>query len=100
MQPTLSDADGLGKRKQTRREIFLEEMERVVPWKKLIPLIEPHYPASGWQGLQRYAVSTMLRIPLLQQWYALSNPAFKQLLHEISPFTPFCPARRLGRHSR
>nr|WP_127165684.1 hypothetical protein [Xanthomonas euvesicatoria] len=89
MQPTLSDAEGLGKRKQTRREIFLAEMERMIPWKKLLPLIEPHYPVSGWQGLQPDAVSTILRISLLQQRYALINPALKQMLHGVSPLRQF-----------
>ena len=33
--------------KKTRRAEFLEEMEQVVPWKKLCALIEPHYPKDG-----------------------------------------------------
>ncbi|KOR40572.1 hypothetical protein ADT27_20200, partial [Xanthomonas oryzae] len=55
MQLTFGDAEGLGKRKQTRREIFLAEMERIVPWKRLLALIEPHYPVSGRPGRQPYA---------------------------------------------
>jgi len=43
-QITFADADYAGKRKQTRKELFLIEMDRVVPWKGLIALIEPHYP--------------------------------------------------------
>ncbi|MCF8849096.1 IS5 family transposase, partial [Xanthomonas campestris pv. campestris] len=38
MQLTFGDAEGLGKRKQTRREIFLAEMEQVVPWQQLLGL--------------------------------------------------------------
>ncbi|KGE51449.1 hypothetical protein GW15_0214600, partial [Xanthomonas axonopodis pv. vasculorum] len=78
MQLTFGDAEGLGKRKQTRREIFLAEMERIVPWKQLLALIEPHYPVSGRPGRQPYALVTMLRIHLLQQWYALSDPAMER----------------------
>ena len=33
--------------KKTRRAVFLEEMEQVVPWAKLCALIEPHYPKPG-----------------------------------------------------
>ncbi|OLK05467.1 transposase, partial [Xanthomonas oryzae pv. oryzae] len=55
MQLTFGDAEGLGKRKQTRREIFLAEMERIVPWKRLLALIEPHYPVSGRPARQPYA---------------------------------------------
>ena len=42
-------------RKKTRRAIFLEEMEQVVPWRELCALVEPHYPkpegaAAGGSG--------------------------------------------------
>ena len=43
-QMTFADAEYAGKRKQTRKELFLIEMEQVVPWQGLIALIEPHYP--------------------------------------------------------
>ncbi|RBA70721.1 IS5/IS1182 family transposase, partial [Xanthomonas oryzae pv. oryzae] len=89
MQLTFGDAEGLGKRKQTRREIFLAEMERIVPWKRLLSLIEPHYPVSGRPGRQPYALATMLRIHLLQQWYALSDPAMEEALHEIPTLRRF-----------
>jgi IS5 family transposase len=46
-QFSFSDAEYNGKRKQTRREKFLAEMEPVVPWKRLEQLIEPHYPQGG-----------------------------------------------------
>ncbi|MDV2453749.1 IS5 family transposase, partial [Xanthomonas hortorum] len=78
-----------GKRKQTRREIFLAEMEQVVPWQQLLGLIAPHYPVSGRPGRQPYALATMLRIHLLQQWYALSDPAMEEALHEIPTLRRF-----------
>ncbi|WP_330469537.1 IS5 family transposase [Xanthomonas campestris] len=89
MQLTFSDAEGLGKRKQTRREIFLAEMEQVVPWQQLLGLVAPHYPVSGRPGRQPYALATMLRIHLLQQWYALSDPAMEEALHEIPTLRRF-----------
>ncbi|AKU51435.1 IS5 family transposase [Xanthomonas arboricola] len=89
MQLTFGDAEGLGKRKQTRREIFLSEMEKVVPWKQLLALIAPHYPVSGRPGRQPYVLATMLRIHLLQQWYALSDPAMEEALHEIPTLRRF-----------
>ncbi|MET3654701.1 hypothetical protein ABIC75_004449 [Dyella japonica] len=61
------------KKKPTRRKQFLGEMERVVPWATLLALIEPHYPSEGRRGRPPMAMSTMLRIHLLQQWYALSD---------------------------
>ena len=82
MQLTFGDAEDLGQRKQTRREVFLAEMEQVVPWKALLSLIEPHYPKLGRPGRQPYALATMLRIHFLQQWYALSDPAMEEALYD------------------
>ncbi|MHA7032488.1 IS5-like element IS1646 family transposase, partial [Xanthomonas campestris] len=72
-----------------RREIFLAEMEQVVPWQQLLGLVAPHYPVSGRPGRQPYALATMLRIHLLQQWYALSDPAMEEALHEIPTLRRF-----------
>ena len=49
--------------KRTKREKFLAEMEKVVPWQALIALIEPHYPKTGSKGGRPpYPLATMLRI--------------------------------------
>jgi len=80
MQLSFGDAEGLGGRKRTRREVFLAEMDQVVPWKALLALIDPHYPKMGRPGRQPYALTTMLRIHFLQQWYALSDPAMEEAL--------------------
>lgn len=74
-QMSFSDAEHAGKRKRTRREVFLEEMECVVRWSALLSLIEPHYPKAG-RGRHPYAMETMLRIHLLQQWYASGVKVF------------------------
>ncbi len=89
MQLTFGDAEGLGKRKRTRREVFLAEMEQVVPWKALLALIEPHYPTMGRPGRRPYALATMLRIHFLQQWYALSDPAMEEALHDTAVMRRF-----------
>ena len=91
MQLTFGDAETLGQRKRTRREIFLAEMEQVVPWNALLKLIEPHYPKMGRPGRQPYAVATMLRIHFLQQWYALSDPAMEEALYDTA--TPIVGGR-------
>ncbi|NZA25892.1 IS5 family transposase [Luteimonas sp. SJ-92] len=82
MQLTFGDAEGLGKGKRTRKEIFLAEMDQVVPWKALLALIEPHYPKTGRPGRQPYPLATMLRVHFLQQWYALSDPAMEEALYD------------------
>ena len=82
MQLTFGDAQELSKTKRTRREVFLEEMDLVVPWKLLLALIEPFYPKAGRPGRQPYALETMLRIHFLQQWYGLSDPAMEEALYD------------------
>jgi len=77
------------KKKPTRREKFLGEMEKVVPWTDLLALIEPHYPRSGRRGRPPMPLSTMLRIHFLQQWYALSDPAMEDALYEIESMRRF-----------
>ncbi|MGS0541138.1 IS5 family transposase [Xanthomonas oryzae pv. oryzicola] len=87
MQLTFGDGEYDGKR--TRREVFLAEMDQVVPWKDLLALIRPHYPKSGQPGRQPYPLETMLRIHFLQQWYALSDPAMEEALYEIASMRQF-----------
>lgn len=70
--------------KRTRKEVFLDEMNRVVPWSSLVALIHPHargaHQALG--GRPPFAVETMLRIHCLQLWWNLSDPAMEEELHE------------------
>src|SRR5215472_13052551 len=67
--------------KKTRRAEFLEEMEQVVPWKKLCALIEPYYPKAG-NGRPPVGVERMLRMYFLQQWFNLADPAVEDALYE------------------
>ena len=87
-QMSFGDAEYAGKRKRTRREEFLAEMEQVIPWSSLLKLIEPLYPVAG-RGRHPYPLETMLRIHLLQNWYALSDPAMEEALYETTPLRVF-----------
>ena len=82
MQLKFGDTEDLGQRKRTRREVFLAEMDQVVPWPALLKLIEPHYPKLGRPGRQPYPLETMLRVHFLQQWYALSDPGMEEALYD------------------
>ncbi len=89
MQRSFAEYDGFRKqRKITRREAFLAEMERVVPWRRLESLIEPHYPLAG-KGRKPYRLSTTLRIHLLQHWYGYSDPGMEEALHDIPALRRF-----------
>ena len=82
MQRSFGDAEHNGKRKQTRREMFLAEMDQVVPSSDLLAHIAPLYPKSGQPGRQPSPLETMLRIHFLQQWSALSDPSAKEALYD------------------
>ena len=94
-QMSFGDAEYAGKRKQTRREVFLAEMERVVPWTELLSLIEPHYPKAG-RGRHPYPIATMLRVHLMQNWFGLSDPGMEEALYEITPMRNFARLRMTG----
>ena len=74
--------------KKTRRALFLEEMELVVPWGELCALIDPVYPKAG-NGRQPVGVERMLRIYFLQQWFNLSDPAVEEALYDSAVMRHF-----------
>lgn len=76
------------KKKKTRREKFLEEMDRVIPWEELLQLISPYYPRAG-NGRQPMPLSRMLRIYFMQQWYGLSDPAMEDSLYDSEAIRHF-----------
>ncbi|MEE4460592.1 IS5 family transposase [Azotobacter chroococcum] len=87
-QLSFADAEYAGKRKQTRRERFLLEMDQVVPWSGLIALIEPHYP-KGEGGRPAYPLAAMLRVHLMQNWFGYSDPAMEEALYETTLLRQF-----------
>jgi len=85
-----SDYEQTTAKKRTKKEKFLAEMEKVVPWQALVDLIDPHYPkTSSKGGRPPYPMESMLRIHLMQQWYSLSDPAMEDALTEVSIMRPF-----------
>src|SRR5258708_632315 len=80
-QTSFSQAEFATKKKTTRRERFLGEMERVVPWARLVALVVPHYP-SGRRGRPPMDIERMLRLYFLQQWYALADEALEDAIYD------------------
>lgn len=76
------------KGKVTRREQFLAEMDAVIPWSRLLGVIEPHYPKAG-QGRQPLGLEKMLRIYFLQQWFDLSDPAAEEAIYDSESMRRF-----------
>ena len=94
-QLSFATLDHRNKKKQTKRERFLGEMDAVVPWATLLGLIEPHYPKAG-KGRRPYPLEVMLRIYFLQQWYQLSDPGAEEALYDIQSMRAFA-GLELGR---
>jgi IS5 family transposase len=64
-----------------KRELFLDQMEQVVPWAELLALVEPHYPKAG-NGRQPAGLSIMLRTYFLQQWFGFSDPGMEEAFYD------------------
>ena len=89
-QMTFASLDYANKKRVTRREKFLGEMDTVIPWVQLIAVIEPHYPKTNPRGGRpTLPLEAMLRVYFMQQWFALSDPAMEDELHESESMRRF-----------
>jgi IS5 family transposase len=88
-QTSFASLEYAGKKRKTRREKFLGEMEQVVPWAQLIALVEPHYPSSGRVGRPPIGVARMLRMYFLQQWYSLSDEGLEDAIYDSQSMREF-----------
>lgn len=85
---TLAAQDGFEKYgRKSRRDLFLQEMDRVVPWQSIETLIAPHYAAASLGG--RPGVSIMLRIYFVQQWFKLSDADAEEALYDSASLQHF-----------
>jgi IS5 family transposase len=87
-QATFASLAWSSKGKVTKRERFLAEMDAVIPWERLLALIEPHYPRAG-QGRQPIGLERMLRVYFLQHWFNLSDPQAEESLYDIESMRRF-----------
>jgi IS5 family transposase len=87
-QTTFASMAWQNKGKVTRRERFLAEMDAVIPWSRLLALIEPHYPKAG-NGTQPKPMEQMLRIYFMQNWFNLSDPQAEDSLYDIESMRRF-----------
>jgi len=72
----------------TRRERFLAEMDAVMPWRRLLKLIEPHYHLCK-TGRQPHDLERMLRIYFMQQWFNLSDPQAEDAIYDSESMRRF-----------
>ena len=91
-QPTFADLEYGQKKRKTRREEFLDKLEKLVPWQRLEERIEPHY-FLGERGRKPYPLAVMLRVHIVQLCYNLSDPAMEDLLYEAESVRRFAGLR-------
>ena len=82
--------------KKTRKQVFLEQMDQVVPWAALVNLIAPYYP-EGRTGRPPFSLLTMLRIHFLQQWFTLSDPGMEEAFFDTPLYREFAQLEEFGR---
>lgn len=87
-QMNFAEAESAGKKRVTRRQRFLDEMEKLVPWSRLLTAIEPYHPKRT-RGRPPIGLERMLRIYFLQQWYSLSDEGLEDALYDSIAVRPF-----------
>jgi transposase, IS5 family len=87
-QTTFASLAWSSKGKVTKREQFLAEMNAVIPWRRILALIVPHYPTDGL-GRPRRDLELMLRVYFLQQWFNLSDPQAEESLYDSESMRRF-----------
>ncbi len=90
-QISFAQAEHQNKKKVTRRERFLAQMEVLVPWQRLIDALSPSYfpNAAGKRGRPPIGLERMLRIYFLQQWYALADEALEDAIYDSQAMRDF-----------
>jgi len=82
--------------RKTRKQVFLQQMETVVPWAALVELIAPYY-SDGRNGRPPFPLETMLRVHFMQQWFNLSDPAMQEAFFDTPLYREFAQLSPFGR---
>src|SRR5690554_619253 len=90
-QISFAQAEHQNKKKVTRRERFLAQMDILVPWQRLIEALSPSYfpNSAGKRGRPPIGLERMLRVYFLQQWYALADEALEDAIYDSQAMRDF-----------
>lgn len=89
MQSSFSELEYAAKKKQTRRDRFLSEIEAATPWASLVKAIAPSYPSSGGRGRPPIGLERMLRMYVAQQCFGLSDEGAEDALYDSQAIRRF-----------
>ena len=92
VERSFADLEYESKKHKTRRELFLQKMEDLIVWHKLLEAIKPYYPQSA-KGRVPYPLESMLRVHCVQLFYNLSDPATEDMLYEVESVRRFTGIR-------
>ncbi len=82
MQSSFSELEYAAKKKRTRRDRFLDDLEQIVPWAALIDALEPYYPKSGKRGRPPIGLERMLRLYIAQQCFGISAEGAEDAVYD------------------
>lgn len=89
MQMTFSELEYTAKKKQTRRDRFLADIEAVTPWAALVEAIQPYYPKGKGRGRPPVGLERMLRMYIAQNCFGLSDEGCEDALYDSQAIRRF-----------
>ena len=87
-QTTFADIQSAGRRRATKRDLFLREMDEAIPWAALVEIVKPHY-YPGKRGRRPVGIERMLRMYFLQLWFNLSDEGVEDAVYDSRAFSEF-----------
>jgi len=87
-QISLADMEYSNRKRQTKREAFLDTMEELIPWQQWMNMVKPHY-SSGKRGRPPRELESMLRMYLLTNWFNLSDEGVEDAIYDSYAFRKF-----------
>jgi IS5 family transposase len=88
-QSSFSDAEFAHKKRQTRRDRFLAEIEAVTPWAALVAALLPYYPKGDGRGRPPVGLERMLRMYIAQQCFGLSDEGIEDAIYDSQAIRGF-----------
>ena len=89
MQASFSELEYAAKKKQTRRDRFLTEIDAVTPWMLLAAEVEPFYPKGEGRGRPPIGLMRMLRMYVVQQCFGLSDDGVEDAVYDSQAIRAF-----------
>jgi IS5 family transposase len=88
-QTSFSDAEFASKKKLTRRERFLAEIDAATPWPALVAALLPYYPKGDGRGRPPMGLERMLRMYIAQQCFGLSDEGIEDAIYDSQSIRAF-----------